>query len=202
VRAPGGLRVAAKVGSERVAFRRPRARLEKDEISSSSTSRSADAFQDPRRGLAGRTGRGGRAEGALPRVRRAVFRLHTLQDHQVGNTRSDLLFKARCRTPRAPSTPASSGSRRAAARSDAIPSQPQLVLSDHAKATSIPMPRSTTTMSAARTRHRRSVDPQHMFLPALSWDSGANRQADARAGILWRRAGSDPFEHARQPHRG
>jgi Fe-S cluster assembly protein SufD len=92
------------------------------------------------------------------------FDFHTLQDHRVGNTRSDLLFKG-----------ALSGTARTvyagliriekhAARSDAYQANRNLVLSDKAKATSIPM--LEIDNNDVRCTHGATVgpvDPEHLF---------------------------------------
>ncbi|HVH63753.1 MAG TPA: Fe-S cluster assembly protein SufD [Candidatus Dormibacteraeota bacterium] len=92
------------------------------------------------------------------------FDFHTLQDHRVGNTRSDLLFKG-----------ALSGVARTvyagliriekhAARSDAYQANRNLVLSDKAKATSIPM--LEIDNNDVRCTHGATVgpvDPEHLF---------------------------------------
>ena len=92
------------------------------------------------------------------------FDFHTLQDHRVGNTRSDLLFKG-----------ALSGTARTvyagliriekhAARSDAYQANRNLVLSGKAKATSIPM--LEIDNNDVRCTHGATVgpvDPEHLF---------------------------------------
>jgi Fe-S cluster assembly protein SufD len=92
------------------------------------------------------------------------FDFHTLQDHQVGNTTSDLLFKGalqdRARTVYAGLIRIEKG----AARSDAYQANRNLVLSDHAKATSIPM--LEIDNNDVRCTHGATVgpvDPNHMF---------------------------------------
>src|SRR4029077_16575147 len=67
------------------------------------------------------------------------FDFHTLQDHQVGNTRSDLLFKGALQDVARTVYAGLIRIEKGAARSDAYQANRNLVLSDHAKATSIPM---------------------------------------------------------------
>jgi Fe-S cluster assembly protein SufD len=92
------------------------------------------------------------------------FDFHTLQDHRVGNTRSDLLFKGalqdNARTVYAGLIRIEKG----AARSDAYQANRNLVLSDHAKATSIPM--LEIDNNDVRCTHGATVgpvDPEHLF---------------------------------------
>jgi Fe-S cluster assembly protein SufD len=67
------------------------------------------------------------------------FDFHTLQDHQVGNTTSDLLFKGALQDTARAVYAGLIRIEKGAARSDAYQANRNLVLSDHAKATSIPM---------------------------------------------------------------
>jgi Fe-S cluster assembly protein SufD len=67
------------------------------------------------------------------------FDFHTLQDHQVGNTTSDLLFKGALQDVARTVYAGLIRIEKGAARSDAYQANRNLVLSDHAKATSIPM---------------------------------------------------------------
>ena len=67
------------------------------------------------------------------------FDFHTLQDHQVGNTRSDLLFKGALQDTARAVYAGLIRIEKGAARSDAYQANRNLVLSEHAKATSIPM---------------------------------------------------------------
>jgi Fe-S cluster assembly protein SufD len=67
------------------------------------------------------------------------FDFHTLQDHQVGNTTSDLLFKGALQDTAKTVYAGLIRIEKGAARSDAYQANRNLVLSDHAKATSIPM---------------------------------------------------------------
>jgi Fe-S cluster assembly protein SufD len=67
------------------------------------------------------------------------FDFHTLQDHQVGNTTSDLLFKGALQDTARAVYAGLIRIEKGAARSDAYQANRNLVLSEHAKATSIPM---------------------------------------------------------------
>jgi Fe-S cluster assembly protein SufD len=67
------------------------------------------------------------------------FDFHTLQDHQVGNTTSDLLFKGALQDTARAVYAGLIRIEKGAARSDAYQANRNLVLSDKAKATSIPM---------------------------------------------------------------
>ena len=67
------------------------------------------------------------------------FDFHTLQDHQVGNTTSDLLFKGALQDTAHAVYAGLIRIEKGAARSDAYQANRNLVLSEHAKATSIPM---------------------------------------------------------------
>ena len=92
------------------------------------------------------------------------FDFHTLQDHQVGNTRSDLLFKGALQDVARTVYAGLIRIEKGAARSDAYQANRNLVLSDHAKATSIPM--LEIDNNDVRCTHGATVgpvDPQHMF---------------------------------------
>jgi len=92
------------------------------------------------------------------------FDFHTLQDHQVGNTRSDLLFKGALQDTAQTVYAGLIRIEKGAARSDAYQANRNLVLSDHAKATSIPM--LEIDNNDVRCTHGATVgpvDPQHMF---------------------------------------
>jgi Fe-S cluster assembly protein SufD len=67
------------------------------------------------------------------------FDFHTLQDHQVGNTTSDLLFKGALQDSARAVYAGLIRIEKGAARSDAYQANRNLVLSEHARATSIPM---------------------------------------------------------------
>jgi Fe-S cluster assembly protein SufD len=92
------------------------------------------------------------------------FDFHTLQDHQVGNTRSDLLFKGALQDVARTVYAGLIRIEKGAARSDAYQANRNLVLSEHAKATSIPM--LEIDNNDVRCTHGATVgpvDPQHMF---------------------------------------
>jgi len=92
------------------------------------------------------------------------FDFHTLQDHQVGNTRSDLLFKGALQDTARTVYAGLIKIEKHAARSDAYQANRNLVLSDKAKATSIPM--LEIDNNDVRCTHGatvRPVDPNHLF---------------------------------------
>jgi Fe-S cluster assembly protein SufD len=92
------------------------------------------------------------------------FDFHTLQDHQVGNTRSDLLFKGALQDTARTVYAGLIRIEKGAARSDAYQANRNLVLSEHAKATSIPM--LEIDNNDVRCTHGATVgpvDPQHLF---------------------------------------
>jgi Fe-S cluster assembly protein SufD len=92
------------------------------------------------------------------------FDFHTLQDHQVGNTRSDLLFKGALQDFAHTVYAGLIRIEKGAARSDAYQANRNLVLSDHAKATSIPM--LEIDNNDVRCTHGATVgpvDPEHLF---------------------------------------
>src|SRR5712692_5637320 len=92
------------------------------------------------------------------------FDFHTLQDHQVGHTRSDLLFKGALQDVARTVYAGLIRIEKGAARSDAYQANRNLVLSDHAKATSIPM--LEIDNNDVRCTHGATVgpvDPNHLF---------------------------------------
>ncbi|TMB47598.1 MAG: Fe-S cluster assembly protein SufD [Chloroflexi bacterium] len=92
------------------------------------------------------------------------FDFHTLQDHQVGNTRSDLLFKGALQDTARTVYAGLIKIEKHAARSDAYQANRNLVLSDEAMATSIPM--LEIDNNDVRCTHGATVgpvDPDHMF---------------------------------------
>jgi Fe-S cluster assembly protein SufD len=92
------------------------------------------------------------------------FDFHTLQDHQVGNTTSDLLFKGALQDVARTVYAGLIRIEKGAARSDAYQANRNLVLSNHAKATSIPM--LEIDNNDVRCTHGATVgpvDPQHLF---------------------------------------
>lgn len=127
------------------------------------------------------------------------FDFHTLQDHQVGNTRSDLLFKG-----------ALSGVARTvyagliriekhAARSDAYQANRNLVLSDKAKATSIPM--LEIDNNDVRCTHGATVgpvDPEHLFYLRSRGITEATAKRMLIQGFFGDVLDRIPFEHARK----
>jgi Fe-S cluster assembly protein SufD len=126
------------------------------------------------------------------------FDFHTLQDHQVGNTRSDLLFKGAlqdvARTVYAGLIKIEKG----AARSDAYQANRNLVLSDHAKATSIPM--LEIDNNDVRCTHGATVgpiDPQHMFYLRSRGIPEPTARRMLVQGFFGDVLDRIPFEHAR-----
>jgi Fe-S cluster assembly protein SufD len=92
------------------------------------------------------------------------FDFHTLQDHRVGNTRSDLLFKGALQDVSRTVYAGMIRIEKHAARSDAYQANRNLVLSDKAKATSIPM--LEIDNNDVRCTHGATVgpvDPEHLF---------------------------------------
>ena len=93
-----------------------------------------------------------------------LFDFHTLQDHQVGNTKSDLLFKGALQDTARTVYAGLIKIEKHAARSDAYQANRNLVLSDKAKATSIPM--LEIDNNDVRCTHGATVgpvDPNHLF---------------------------------------
>ena len=126
------------------------------------------------------------------------FDFHTLQDHQVGNTRSDLLFKGAlqdiARTVYAGLIRIEKG----AARSDAYQANRNLILSDHAKATSIPM--LEIDNNDVRCTHGATVgpvDPQHMFYLRSRGIPEATAKRMIVQGFFGQVLERIPFAHAR-----
>jgi Fe-S cluster assembly protein SufD len=127
------------------------------------------------------------------------FDFHTLQDHRVGNTRSDLLFKG-----------ALSGAARTvyagliriekhAARSDAYQANRNLVLSDKAKATSIPM--LEIDNNDVRCTHGATVgpvDPNHLFYLRSRGIPEATAKRMLIQGFFGQVLDRIPFEQARR----
>ncbi len=92
------------------------------------------------------------------------FDFHTLQDHQVGNTRSDLLFKGALQDTARTVYAGLIKIEKHASRSDAYQANRNLVLSDKAMATSIPM--LEIDNNDVRCTHGATVgpvDPEHLF---------------------------------------
>jgi len=126
------------------------------------------------------------------------FDFHTLQDHQVGNTRSDLLFKGALQDTARTVYAGLIRIEKGAARSDAYQANRNLVLSDHAKATSIPM--LEIDNNDVRCTHGATVgpvDPQHLFYLR---SRGIPEQTAKRMivqGFFGYVLDRIPFEHAR-----
>jgi Fe-S cluster assembly protein SufD len=127
------------------------------------------------------------------------FDFHTLQDHQVGNTTSDLLFKGalqdQARTVYAGLIRIEKG----AARSDAYQANRNLVLSDHAKATSIPM--LEIDNNDVRCTHGATVgpvDPNHLFYLQSRGIPGRTAMRMLVQGFFGQVLDRIPFEQARQ----
>ncbi|MDQ2944306.1 MAG: Fe-S cluster assembly protein SufD [Candidatus Dormibacteraeota bacterium] len=126
------------------------------------------------------------------------FDFHTLQDHQVGNTRSDLLFKGALQDVARTVYAGLIRIEKGAARSDAYQANRNLVLSDHAKATSIPM--LEIDNNDVRCTHGATVgpvDPQHLFYLR---SRGIPEQTAKRMivqGFFGDVLDRIPFEHAR-----
>ena len=92
------------------------------------------------------------------------FDFHTLQDHQVGRTTSDLLFKGALRDTARAVYAGLIRIEKGAAHSDAYQANRNLVLSDKAKAASIPM--LEIDNNDVRCTHGATVgpvDPMHLF---------------------------------------
>ena len=127
------------------------------------------------------------------------FDFHTLQDHQVGNTRSDLLFKGALQDTARTVYAGLIRIEKGAARSDAYQANRNLVLSDHAKATSIPM--LEIDNNDVRCTHGATVgpvDPQHLFYLR---SRGIPEQTAKRMivqGFFGEVLERIPFEHARR----
>jgi Fe-S cluster assembly protein SufD len=126
------------------------------------------------------------------------FDFHTLQDHQVGNTRSDLLFKGALQDTARTVYAGLIRIEKGAARSDAYQANRNLVLSNHAKATSIPM--LEIDNNDVRCTHGATVgpvDPQHLFYLR---SRGIPEQTAKRMivqGFFGDVLDRIPFEHAR-----
>ena len=127
------------------------------------------------------------------------FDFHTLQDHRVGNTRSDLLFKGALQDVSRTVYAGLIRIEKHAARSDAYQANRNLVLSDKAKATSIPM--LEIDNNDVRCTHGATVgpvDPEHMFYLR---SRGIPEQTAKRMliqGFFGDVLDRIPFEHARK----
>lgn len=126
------------------------------------------------------------------------FDFHTLQDHQVGNTRSDLLFKGALQDVARTVYAGLIRIEKGAARSDAYQANRNLVLSDHAKATSIPM--LEIDNNDVRCTHGATVgpvDPEHLFYLRSRGIPEATAKRMLIQGFFGDVLDRIPFEHAR-----
>ena len=126
------------------------------------------------------------------------FDFHTLQDHQVGNTRSDLLFKGALQDTARAVYAGLIRIEKGAARSDAYQANRNLVLSDHAKAPSIPM--LEIDNNDVRCTHGATVgpvDPLSMFYLQSRGIPAATAKRMIVQGFFGDVLDRIPFEHAR-----
>ncbi len=127
------------------------------------------------------------------------FDFHTLQDHQVGHTRSDLLFKGALQDVARTVYAGLIRIEKGAARSDAYQANRNLVLSDHAKATSIPM--LEIDNNDVRCTHGATVgpvDPISMFYLRSRGIPEATAKRMIVQGFFGEVLERIPFEHARR----
>jgi Fe-S cluster assembly protein SufD len=127
------------------------------------------------------------------------FDFHTLQDHQVGNTRSDLLFKGALQDTARTVYAGLIRIEKGAARSDAYQANRNLVLSDHAKATSIPM--LEIDNNDVRCTHGATVgpvDPQSLFYLESRGIPRATAKRMIVQGFFGEVLERIPFEQARK----
>ena len=127
------------------------------------------------------------------------FDFHTLQDHRVGNTRSDLLFKGALQDVSRTVYAGLIRIEKHAARSDAYQANRNLVLSDHAKATSIPM--LEIDNNDVRCTHGATVgpvDPEHLFYLRSRGILEATAKRMLIQGFFGDVLDRIPFEHARR----
>jgi Fe-S cluster assembly protein SufD len=127
------------------------------------------------------------------------FDFHTLQDHQVGNTRSDLLFKGALQDVARTVYAGLIRIEKGAARSDAYQANRNLVLSDKAKATSIPM--LEIDNNDVRCTHGATVgpvDPQHLFYLRSRGIPEPTAKRMIVQGFFGDVLDRIPFEHARK----
>ncbi|HXN92672.1 MAG TPA: Fe-S cluster assembly protein SufD [Candidatus Sulfotelmatobacter sp.] len=126
------------------------------------------------------------------------FDFHTLQDHRVGNTRSDLLFKGALQDTARTVYAGLIRIEKGAARSDAYQANRNLVLSDHAKATSIPM--LEIDNNDVRCTHGATVgpvDPQSLFYLQSRGIPAATAKRMIVQGFFGEVLERIPFEQAR-----
>ena len=127
------------------------------------------------------------------------FDFHTLQDHRVGNTRSDLLFKGALQDVSRTVYAGLIKIEKHAARSDAYQANRNLVLSDKAKATSIPM--LEIDNNDVRCTHGATVgpvDPEHLFYLRSRGIPEATAKRMLIQGFFGDVLDRIPFEHARK----
>ena len=127
------------------------------------------------------------------------FDFHTLQDHQVGNTRSDLLFKGALQDVARTVYAGLIKIEKHAARSDAYQANRNLVLSDKAKATSIPM--LEIDNNDVRCTHGATVgpvDPEHLFYLRSRGIPEPTAKRMLIQGFFGDVLDRIPFEHARK----
>jgi Fe-S cluster assembly protein SufD len=127
------------------------------------------------------------------------FDFHTLQDHQVGNTRSDLLFKGALQDTARTVYAGLIRIEKGAARSDAYQANRNLVLSEHAKATSIPM--LEIDNNDVRCTHGATVGPVDPISMFYLQSRGIPEQTAKRMivqGFFGEVLERIPFEHARR----
>ena len=127
------------------------------------------------------------------------FDFHTLQDHRVGNTRSDLLFKGALQDVSRTVYAGLIRIEKHAQRSDAYQANRNLVLSDKAKATSIPM--LEIDNNDVRCTHGATVgpvDPDHLFYLRSRGIPEATAKRMLIQGFFGDVLDRIPFEHARK----
>ncbi len=127
------------------------------------------------------------------------FDFHTLQDHRVGNTRSDLLFKGALQDVARTVYAGLIRIEKHAARSDAYQANRNLVLSDKAKATSIPM--LEIDNNDVRCTHGATVgpvDPLSLFYLESRGIPRASAQRMIVQGFFGEVVDRIPFEQARK----
>ncbi len=127
------------------------------------------------------------------------FDFHTLQDHRVGNTRSDLLFKGALQDVARTVYAGLIKIEKHAARSDAYQANRNLVLSDKAKATSIPM--LEIDNNDVRCTHGATVgpvDPEHLFYLGSRGIPESTAKRMLIQGFFGDVLDRIPFEHARR----
>jgi Fe-S cluster assembly protein SufD len=127
------------------------------------------------------------------------FDFHTLQDHRVGNTRSDLLFKGALQDVSRTVYAGLIRIEKHAAHSDAYQANRNLVLSDKAKATSIPM--LEIDNNDVRCTHGATVgpvDPEHLFYLRSRGIPVTTAKRMLIQGFFGDVLERIPFEHARK----